>query len=659
MNRHRYQPISRISTFLIEAGQWLPRGRSRSLLFAFALVIATFLAYKSCWHGPWLWDDDIHLYQNPVLQPGGLAHVWVPGSYYSYWPLTYSAYWLGDRLWGLQPFGYHLTNIALHAISALLLWRILLRLRILGGWLAAAIFALHPVNVEAVAWVAQLKTVLGMALALASVGVYLSFEQNSRAWKYWLALALFFLSGLAKTEVVPLPVVILLLAWWQRGRIERRDVIRLLPFFLIAGILGGIEIWTQHLHDSAAVRTDGFMSRVAIAGCAVWFYFGKLIWPCNLIPFYPGWSINAANPVVYLPGLLLVAILVVAWLRRQSWGRPVLFAMLGYLAFLLPILGFVNINYMRFSLVADHWQYMATIFPIAAISAGCVIEARRRGAGRIILPACTAALVALSVVTGQQCRLFGDPELYYRVTLERNPGCWAAACNLGAILADRGDLEDAISWYRKAVELNPNFAEAQNDLGTALMNCGDLDEALVHLQRAVQLDPWRPKLNYNLAIDQGKLGEFDDASEYLRRELNVAPNDEVARKKLEEVDAHRVQVIASVQVLNQQLAQTPSDAALWIQRAWILSTCPFASIRNGAESVASAKHALEITGSNDPVALGTLAAALAEAGRFEAAISNADRAKQLAHKKGNSFLVAQLTTCIKLYHVRKAFRDLR
>lgn len=629
------------------------------LLCALVIVGATFVVYMPCWHGNWLWDDDIHLLQNPVLKPGGLARIWVPGSYYSYWPLTYSAYWLGDRLWDLHPLGYHLTNIALHAAAALLLWRVLVLLRIPGAWLAAAIFAIHPVNVEAVAWVSQLKTVLGMMLALASVVAYLSFEQSGSRWRYWLAMALFLLAALAKTEVLPLPAVMLLLAWWQRGRIDRRDVFRVAPFFLIAGVLGAVEVWAQHLHDSTAVRTDGFLSRAAVAGCAVWFYFGKLIWPVNLIPFYPRWSIDAGNPIAYLPLALLVAILACAWRWRRGLGRPVLVTLLGYLAFLLPILGFVNINYMRYSLVADHWQYMAAVFPIAAFSAGYTLIARRSWARRIVWPGCAVALVALSVLTFRQSRLYGNPELYYRTTLERNPASWAAACSLGVILADRGDLEDAISLYRKALALNPDFAEAQNDLGVALVNRGEFDEALTHLQRAAQLDPWRPKVNYNLAFDYGKLAEFDLSCDYLRRELDANPHYQPARERLAKLDSFREKVKSGLRLLDQQLAQSPNDAALLTQKAWILATSPFASLRNGAESVEIAKRVSETTGGTDPVALGTLAAALAEAGRFDQAISAAEKAKQLAQANGNSFLASQLTTSLNLYHDHKAYRDTR
>jgi protein O-mannosyl-transferase len=198
-------------------------------LFAVVLVIAVFVVYLPCWHGGFLWDDDSHLLNNPVLKPGGLAKVWVPGGYINYWPITYTAYWLQFHLWGLQPLGYHLVNVALHALSALFVWRLLVRLQVPGAMLAAAVFALHPVNVESVAWISQLKGLLSAALALTSMLIYLSYERDEGRWRYGLSIFAFLLSALAKGTALTLPIILLACAWWQRGRIGRRDLLRVLP----------------------------------------------------------------------------------------------------------------------------------------------------------------------------------------------------------------------------------------------------------------------------------------------------------------------------------------------------------------------------------------------------------------------------------------------
>ncbi len=186
-------------------------------LLAAALVVVIFLVYQPAWQGGFIWDDDVHLLNNPVLQPGGLAKIWVPGSFVNYWPLTFSVYRFEFEMWGLKPIGFHLVNILLHALSALLVWRILTHLRVPGAMFAAALFALHPVNVESVAWITQLKNVLSLPLTLLSVLFYLHYEKRGERWRYAVAVGLFFLSTLAKGMALTLPVVLLACAWWQRG----------------------------------------------------------------------------------------------------------------------------------------------------------------------------------------------------------------------------------------------------------------------------------------------------------------------------------------------------------------------------------------------------------------------------------------------------------
>ena len=345
--------------------------RFRSWLVAVALVLAVFLAYQPAWHGGFVWDDDTHLLNNPVIhRSDGLLWAWRSGDYINYWPMTFTVYWLEYEMWGLDPLGFHLVNIALARRLRLLVWRILKHLQIPGAMLAAAIFALHPVNVESVAWISQLKTVLSLSLALLSMLFYLRHERDGGWWQLAASVALFLLSALAKGMVLTLPAVLLACDWWQRGRIARRDLLRVLPFAIIAALMIGVEVSKQHAGiGNVVVRSDGFFGRAAVAGCAVWFYFWKVIWPANLIFVYPRWSISDRNLWAYLPGVLLAVILAVAWWRRRSWGRPVVMLIVCYVALLLPVLGFADIVFMQYSLVADHWQYAATIAPCAALAA--------------------------------------------------------------------------------------------------------------------------------------------------------------------------------------------------------------------------------------------------------------------------------------------------
>ncbi len=503
----------------------------RNWLFAMALVAAVFLAYQPAWRGGFIFDDDLHLLNNPVLKPAGLARAWTPGGYINYWPLTFTVYRLEFEAWELNLFGFHLVNIALHAASALLLWRALVELDVPGAMVTAAIFALHPVNVESVAWIAQLKGLLSMFFALVAALFYLQFDRRGGRWSYAASVVAFFLSTLSKGMVLTLPVVLLACAWWRRGLVDRRDLLRILPYLVIGAFMTGVEIWSQRGAQAGEnMRSGSLGNRIAVAGCAVWFYLGKLLWPFNLCFVYPRWKIDGGDFRSYLPGLLLVLLLALAWWRRRSWGRSVVMLIVCCVSLLLPALGFVPVAFMRFSLVADHYQYAAMAVPIAALIGVAAATIFRAPARRPLAYSLSLVLLTfLAFLTWRQSRIYANSDKLWNDTLAKNPDAWLAHNNLGYTLASSGELRSAVAHFRKALESDPDYVDALKNLGNVLAKIDQIDEAIDLYRRALQLSPGSAEIHYDLGLELARRGEVDDAIVHFQRALEINPD---------HVDAH-------------------------------------------------------------------------------------------------------------------------
>jgi tetratricopeptide (TPR) repeat protein len=517
---------------------------------ALLLIAATFIAYGPIWRAGFIWNDDTFLVMNPLLQAGdGLYRFWCTTSAPDYFPLTSTTLWVEWRLWGAHALGYHLVNVLLHASSAVLLWRVLLRLNIPGAWLAAAIFALHPVNVESVAWITERKNTLPMLFYMLTLLWYLRFEDsNERRW-YWLSLGSFVLALLSKTAPAPLPIVLLGLAWWRRGRIEVRDLSRSVPFFVAALTLGLVGVWFQSHKaiGTMVVRNDSFWSRLAAAGWALWFYLYKALVPLDLSFVYARWRINAANVLAYVPGILFVGMLVVCWVysggwrkRRENWASGTLFGLGYFVVMLLPVLGFLDIYFMRYSLVADHWQYFAIIGPIALVATGIAVLLERTGSTELDPRAFLGEsfrdwrtglravpwilLIALGVLTWRQSETYHDAETLWRATLARNPRAFIAHTYLGMALAEKNQVDEAIQHYRTALAEQPDFVEARGDLGNALMQKGEIKKALPELQRAVELQTNNALTLNNYGNALLRDGQVANALTQLRKAAALRPD---------------------------------------------------------------------------------------------------------------------------------------
>jgi protein O-mannosyl-transferase len=535
----------------------------RDWFFCLILAVITMLAYQPAWHGGLLWDDDFNIATPELRTLDGLRRIWfVPRTTLQYYPLLYTCSWLQQRLLGDSPTGYHLVNLLLHIGCVVLVLKILRLLRIPGAELATIVFALHPVNVETVAWITERKNTLSGVFALAATLWYLKFDESRSSRSYAVALGLFLLGLLSKTAIVTLPLALLVIFWWKRGAISwRRDVVPLIPFFFLSAAAGLMTCWVEYVNIAYRARTLDFspVERCLIAGRAFWFQLGKVLWPSNLMFIYPRWEINAHVWWQYLFPLAVLVLLGILWSLRR-WSRAPLAGVLIYIFLLLPTLGFLNQYAFIYSFVTDHWQYLACLGIITPCASGIVLLAGRLKRWQAWLEPGTMLLLGgvLFVLTSQQSRMYTDIETLYRATIARNPGCWMAYANLGDILyqANRipeamdlfdqalrikpavayyslgnglvrtGRTSEAIEQYKQALRVDPDYAEAHNNLGNALFLTGRTPEAIVEYKQALRINPDFAKAHNNLGnalVQTGRPSEaIDDFKQALRNEPNSA-----------------------------------------------------------------------------------------------------------------------------------------
>jgi tetratricopeptide (TPR) repeat protein len=501
------------------------------------LVASTLVAYHPAWHGGLLWDDDGHVTPAALQSTAGLWRIWFEvGATQQYYPVLHSAFWAMHRLWGDNPFGYHIVSAVLHACSACLLALILRRLRVRGAVLAAFIFALHPVHAESVAWISEMKNTLSGVCGLGAAFVYLRFDATRERRAYVLAAALFTSALLSKTAVAPLPVALLAIMWWQRGRLRwRGDVWPLAPFFVLGAAAGVLTAWVERTFIGArgAEFTLSAVERGLLAGRAFWFYLSKLAWPENLVFIYPRWHIDPGSAWQYVFPVGVLTLLLALW-RMRARSRAPLASLVIFGVMLAPASGVVSVFPFRYSFVADHFQYLASTAVIALFASTVVaIGQRTRLQARWFEAAATLALaVPLAVMTSAQSRQYADAETLYRTTIRANPSAWLAHNNLGVILQSRGHVEEAVAAYQRAVQAEPTAFEAHQNLGSALQQLGRLDDAVSHVTTALQIRPASPEAHNALGAALHRLGRFQEAAASFREALRLEPDYPAARANL-------------------------------------------------------------------------------------------------------------------------------
>lgn len=503
------------------------------------LLAATAVAYWPALNGGLLWDDVAHLTRPELQSLNGLSRIWFDiGATQQYYPVVHSTFWLLDRLWGHELIAYHVFNVGLHATNAWLIARIMVRLGIPGALLASLLFALHPVHVESVAWITELKNTLSGLLVLLSTLAYLRFELSRHVAPYITALVLFVLAVLSKTVTATLPAALLVIIWWRRGQLARRDLLPLAPFFVLGIAAGLLTIWVERtlIGAQGTEFTQTFIERIIIAGRASWFYLWTLIWPVNLSFNYERWQI-AFSWWQLLFAVGVVGLLAALWLQRYR-ARSWLAALVIFLITIFPALGFFNVYPFRYSFVADHFQYLASVSILIAIAASAArfFEARRLS----MAPLLGIVAVVLGVLTWNQSSFYRDAETLWRHTLEQNPQSRLAHNNLGIILMDvPGRADQAAAHFRQTLRLTPSGADPLLQLERAHIQCnlalasardGKIDESRAARADCVHQAPpgfdgrrILAEVGRQLAANLSSQKRLAEAIEELKQAVTLAP----------------------------------------------------------------------------------------------------------------------------------------
>ncbi len=512
------------------------------------LAALAFVVFLPVLRAGYIWDDNA-VHENPLLRsPRGLVEIWTRPSLMDdfeshYWPLVYTSFWIEYRSYGENPFGHHLVNLLLHTVNVVLLWLLLRRIGVPGAWLGAALFAVHPVHVESVAWIIERKDVLSMFFYLLAFLAFVRFEARKSRVAYGGALALFGCAMLSKSITISFPFALLLWMWWKQGRVTKRQLFQVAPFFAAAVVLGALDVLLARSTEPVSLPLTMF-DRVLLAGRVLWFYAGKLVWPSDLMALYPRWEISAGNALTYLFPLGVAAVLAGLWLGRRQIGRGPLAAVLFFCITLGPVLGFILFSFMTYSYVADRFQYLASAGLLTLAGAGAALAAKRLGrAGWTVIGAAAGLVVAgLGILTWRQTRVYENLETFWAYNYGKNP-THVAASALGDVYLRRGEIERAAELQEVSLDVRDN-ARARFRLGETYLKQKDYDRALEEFLHARQInqgtnkiEALEPGLCFNIGMIYWRKAEWEKCREYWALTLEANPGMAEAQEWLPKVEA--------------------------------------------------------------------------------------------------------------------------
>ena len=663
--------------------RWLPGA---------ALMGMALLVYLPCLNGPLLWDDKDWFGAMDWNLRGwqGLWRLWaVPESIQQYYPVTAMSFWIDHQLWGKWTLPPHLENVLIHGASAVLFWRLLKRLQIRGAWLAAAFFAVHPVMVESVAWMTERKNVLCTFFALAALlahgagaGWWQSPWQNKTVKAGAVAFACFTLAMLSKVSAAVLPGVVLVIGWWLSKQVRWKvEGLRVLPWIVVLMPL----VWlTSRMEQAQVVGGDWlpslpFADRLLLAGQLPWFYFSKLLWPAHLCVLYEKWPLAAWQWAGF--GMLMVTLAVLVWRR---WHGSLALVLL-FLGTLFPLLGFFEVNGMKYAWAADRWAYL----PAMAVCVGAAFWLVRlpRGVSAVLLLAC-------GLLTWRQAGLYASMDGFWQAAVAGSATPWKAHNDYGSQLMDEKRHAEARTHLEAALKIYPEYAGAMVNLASALLELGYHAMAIEWLDRAIALHPERCAVaHYNKAMafevmnrpkdaeaslkvavaqkpdffaahnELGNLllvtGQYEEARASFMKLLELRPGDANGLTSIGNIHFFQGESGRALGYFKKALESDPDMTSTLANTAWIMATAADDTLRDAATALQHASRAAELSKRGDPSILQVLAGAQAAAGEFDQAVATAIEAVKLARAKGNEGLAESIEAMQRLFEQKQPYRQAR
>ncbi len=556
-----------------------------------ALFSLTFVAFLPGLGGAFIWDDDVTLTRNPLIGlPGGLARIWFSTEATDYYPLTWSSLWLEWRLWKLNPAGYHVSNLVLHGLNTVLVWRILRKMNFSAAWGVALLFGLHPLGVESVVWISQRKNTLSFFFAAIAVLSFLHYRAGTQKTSYLLALGAFTAALLSKSSVIALPLVLLMLVWGGEGALRRKDFAILVPFLALSAVSAVITLWFQHKvmyagveaismpfseflgQDTAAGRNALTLpQQLAVSGHVFWFYFAKTLLPLNLCMVYEKWGVDPLTWKHFVPLAGVLVLLVALAGSRGKTGRTPLAAIACALAILLPVLGFFTMAFHGYTWVAHHLAYLVIPCFLGFFLCIAAIAGKRLKLPPPFGAAClTVVAILFALQTWQRAGLYRSPESLWRDNVTRAPGAFAAHNNLGIELCKRDAYEEGIAHFNTAMELAPQLLDARMNLATALLRTGETDAAIAHYESIHRIKPGRINVMHNLALAYLRAGRLPDAEQFFREVLQRSPRHAAATCNLALILGRTERDAEAEEIFPAALGIDPESATLHVGFARVL-----------------------------------------------------------------------------------------